>query len=435
MYVSDQYMERDTAYLIHPIHKNKTSNRDLEDIVIEAEGLTRAIDINLIKTEMVNCSSIQAGSYFTKGIRERISADVNLLEPSVIIINTALSAVQQRNLEKEWNAKIIDRTGLILEIFGARAQTKEGRLQVELAALDYQKSRLVRSWTHLERQRGGSGFMGGPGERQIEIDRRLLSKRITRLKKELEDVRRTRDLGRKSRERIPFPIVSLLGYTNAGKSTFFNTVTNANVFAKDLLFATLDPTMRKITLPNNKAAIFADTVGFISDLPTHLIAAFRATLEQVTHSDVIVHLIDASRKDYEAQKSDVIKIMKDLGVEYDQDERIIEVYNKSDLLDEEQLENFERVCKTSNVPSCIISSSSNQGIDKLLEEIAGITSSNTSHVTYKIDIKDGKSIAWLYENGEIIDRSDSEEALSISLNLDNSFIEKFLKNHGYKPVS
>ncbi len=431
MYIGVQHQERDKAYVIQPIDKNKPLFRDVDDIIEEAEGLALAIDLDVVKTEVVSYSKIQSGSFFGKGIRENIANDLATIEPAIVIVNNTLSPTQQRNLEKEWNTKIIDRTGLILEIFGARAQTKEGRLQVELAALDYQKSRLVRSWTHLERQRGGAGFMGGPGERQIEIDRRLIAERITRLKKDLENVRRTRDLGRQSRARVPLPVVSLVGYTNAGKSTLFNKMTKAGVFAEDLPFATLDPTMRKIMLPGNQSAILADTVGFIADLPTHLVAAFRATLEQIIHADVIVHVIDVSRKDYMAQKNDVITILQDLGVEYEKDERIIEVYNKIDKLNQDDREEFERLCKISNIPSIMVSAFKGQGIDNLLSNAAEIMSRNNKQVSYSIRIEDGKALSWLYENGDVAEREDSNDTVRVSVNLDEAHIQKFESSFDY----
>ncbi len=423
----------DNAYIIQPISKQTHLERDTNNIIEEVEGLARAINLCVIKTRIVNYSKIHAGSFFGKGMREDIAAEIKSLEPSlkpsIVIANCSLSPIQQRNLEKEWNVKIIDRTGLILEIFGKRAQTKEGRFQVELASMAYQKSRLVRSWTHLERQRGGAGFMGGPGERQIELDRRIISTRITKLKKELEDVRRTRDLGKKSRQRVPFPIVSLVGYTNAGKSTLFNHITKADVFAKDLLFATLDPTMRRITLPQNQEAILSDTVGFISDLPTHLIAAFRATLEQITEADVIIHVIDASRDDYMAQKNDVIQILKDLGVEYESDERIIEVYNKIDLLDHNDNDNLNN--KFPRRGRAFISAYKGQGVETLLEQIADITSNNCQNVKLNIDISDGKALAWLHSHGEIIERNDRENHIEILLRLAPVDLEKFQKYFGY----
>ncbi|MBI1301200.1 MAG: GTPase HflX [Alphaproteobacteria bacterium] len=418
--------------MIHPNIKSEKQYRDIETVLEEAEGLARAIELDVVHTKVVPISDIVVGSYFGKGTRESVKQDIEHLEPSIVIVNTALSPVQQRNLEKEWNAKVIDRTGLILEIFGARAQTKEGRLQVELAALEYQKSRLVRSWTHLERQRGGAGFMGGPGERQIELDRRMISQKITKLKKDLDDVRRTRDLGRQSRARVPFPIISLVGYTNAGKSSLFNQITDAGVFAEDLPFATLDPTMRRITLPQNQEAILADTVGFIADLPTHLIAAFRATLEQIVHADVILHVIDVSRGDYQQQHDDVVDILEDLGLEYDQDERIIEVYNKIDCLNEEDFKGFERRCRFADVTSVMVSAINGQGVDNLMEAVAEITAAQFEDVHTQINISDGKAIAWLYQHGDVMSRTDHDDKVELSVRMNAANLEKFKKQFKYK---
>ncbi len=431
LFIGTDFKGKTRAYIVQPIDKNKPATRNISDIIEEAEGLARAINLDVIKTHKVNYSKINAGSFFGKGKRQEIADEISQLEPDIVIVNGTLSPIQQRNLEKEWGAKIIDRTGLILEIFGERAQTKEGRLQVDLAALDYQKSRLVRSWTHLERQRGGAGFMGGPGERQIELDRRMIATRITKLKKELEDVRRTRDLGRKSRERVPFPIISLVGYTNAGKSTLFNHITKSKVFVEDLLFATLDPTMRRIKLPQNQDAILADTVGFISDLPTHLVEAFRSTLEQVIYADVVIHLIDATSKDYLQQKQDVIKILGDLGVDYEQDQRIIEVFNKIDNLDEQKLSELTRVSKVSKRPIILLSAYNGQGIDKLLDQVADITSKNYSEVEFNIDITDGKALAWLYDHGEVISRKDNNSSVNIKLRLNKVDVDKFQKQYDY----
>lgn len=417
LHIGVQDQEPDTAYIVHPTDKKLLQARDFEDVLEEAEGLARAIDLNVLHTRHVKFSSINAGSFFTKGIRQEIHEELKTLEPTIVIVNCGLSPVQQRNLEEEWGAKVIDRTGLILEIFGARAQTKEGRLQVELAALDYQKSRLVRSWTHLERQRGGAGFMGGPGERQIELDRRMLSQRITKLKKELDDVRRTRDLGRQSRARVPFPIVSLVGYTNAGKSTLFNRITGAEVFAEDMPFATLDPTMRRIDLPHNQEAILADTVGFIADLPTHLVAAFRATLEQVTSADVILHVIDVSRDDYIAQKQDVIGILEDLDLDYERDGRIVEVYNKVDLLSDEDHAEFERQSRISSRPMILLSAQSGLGVDSLMERVAALTLEGSVEKIVTLDHTDGKKLAWLYENGDVLNRADHEANIEITVRI------------------
>ncbi|PCK00099.1 MAG: GTPase HflX [Zetaproteobacteria bacterium] len=432
MHIGVQAQDPDTVIIIQPIDKRAYASRQIDDVLKEINGLAQAISLDVFQTRVVNYSKIHAGSFFGKGTRSDIGDEIASANPVIVIVNCALSPIQQRNLEKEWDVKVIDRTGLILEIFGARAQTKEGRLQVALAALAYQKSRLVRSWTHLERQRGGAGFMGGPGERQIELDRRMIADKIIRLKKDLENVRRTRDLGRKSRERVPFPIVSLVGYTNAGKSTLFNNITNADVFAEDLLFATLDPTMRRITLPQNQNAILADTVGFIADLPTHLVAAFRATLEQITHADVIVHVIDASRKDYIAQKNDVIKILEDLGIEYETDDRIIEVYNKTDLLDEDSCVELSRQRKISKMPMILISAYKNHGIDGLLNQVAEITVKNRQDSVFNVSISDGKAIAWLYSHGDVLQREDSDTDVKISLRLADGDQMKFEKEFGYK---
>jgi GTP-binding protein HflX len=302
----------------------------------EAVGLAAAIDLRVVEAMIVGLQALRPATLLGKGKVEEVAGLVTALEIGLVVMDCALSPVQQRNLEKAWGAKVIDRTGLILEIFGRRAHTREGALQVELAHLAYQKGRLVRSWTHLERQRGGFGFLGGPGETQIEADRRLIQERMTRLERDLEGVKRTRGLHRKSRERVPYPIVALVGYTNAGKSTLFNRLTAAGVFAENLLFATLDPTSRAIKLPHGETAILSDTVGFISDLPTTLIAAFRATLEDVIEADVLLHVRDVSHGESEAQAGDVAHVLRDLDVDPDDTSRIIEVWNKADLLDADE---------------------------------------------------------------------------------------------------
>jgi len=420
----------DTCLIVHPALVNAPRKRSVDDQINEITGLAQAICLEVVDVQRINLSKIQAGSFLGKGQRSRIGETIKNFAPDILIFNYALSPVQQRNLEREWNIKVIDRTGLILEIFGARAQTKEGRLQVELAALDYQRSRLVRSWTHLERQRGGAGFMGGPGETQIELDRRIISDRIVKLKKELENVRKTRDLGRKARGRVPFPVVALVGYTNAGKSTLFNALTGAEIFAEDLLFATLDPTMRKVTLPNGHNVILSDTVGFISDLPTHLVAAFRATLEEVLYADVILHVVDVSSHDYEAQKSDVIGILKELGIDYEADDRIIEVYNKIDCLDDDRLDDLVREAGFNSRMS-LVSALASKGLDGLLAKVQAITTARHFNVAFEVPYADGKALSWLYEHGEILERQDLDSVVACRVRLDKASLEKFKNLYGY----
>ncbi|MEP6829595.1 MAG: GTPase HflX, partial [Rhizomicrobium sp.] len=315
---------------VEPKSRSERSPRDAEERLAEAVGLAGAIGLDVVETRIAPLSRPTPATLIGSGKVAEIAEVTARLKPELVIVNAQLSPVQQRNLEKAWTTKVLDRTALILEIFGARAATREGRLQVELAHLTYQRSRLVRSWTHLERQRGGFGFLGGPGETQIEADRRLIGDRIVKIKRELEGVKRTRALGRQARSRVPFPVVALVGYTNAGKSTLFNRLTKSEVLAKDLLFATLDPTMRGVKLRNGTKIILSDTVGFIADLPTELVAAFRATLEEVLAADVIAHVRDAAHDESDAQKADVLKVLAALGVP--EDRAMIEVLNKIDLL-------------------------------------------------------------------------------------------------------
>lgn len=416
-----------------PHKKSASTLRDIDDIVAEAEGLALAIDLEIVKTRVAKVARINPGLLIGKGTVEEIGEEIKELKPDVVIINHTLSPVQQQNLEKSWKVKVIDRTGLILEIFGARAQTKEGVIQVRLAALEYQRSRVVRSWTHLERQRGGTGKAGGPGEKQMELDKRHITDKILKLKKDLEDVRRTRELGRKSRERVPYPVVALVGYTNAGKSTLFNRITNAKVFAEDLLFATLDPTMRRIKLKNAQNVILSDTVGFISELPTHLIAAFRATLEQVLHADVIIHVIDVARPDHEAQRQDVIKILIDLGIEYETDERIIEAWNKADLLSAEEKGEFQRH-QNFSARGVLISAQKGTGQDDLLAKVASILSRSRQILTFEIPHTDGKAVSWLHEHAEILERRDDDEMSVLKVSIEPHNIGKFLERFTYQPV-
>ncbi|WP_051556106.1 GTPase HflX [Nitratireductor aquibiodomus] len=389
------------------------SSRAAEARHEEAIGLTEAIDLDVAFAEIVSVSTPRPATLLGTGKLEEIAARVEEEAVEVVIIDHPLTPVQQRNLEKALKAKVLDRTGLILEIFGRRARTKEGRLQVDLAHLEYQRGRLVRSWTHLERQRGGGGFMGGPGETQIEADRRQLQERIMRLKKDLEQVRRTRDLHRAKRRKVPFPIVAIVGYTNAGKSTLFNRLTGASVMAEDMLFATLDPTLRRVQLPHGTTIILSDTVGFISDLPTHLVAAFRATLEEVIEADLIVHLRDISDPDTAAQAMDVEAILGDLGVDAADRKRVLEVWNKIDSLDPERRRALLEGTRASDAPLAI-SAITGEGISDLLALIEERISGQIVMTSIELSPDRMSLLDWIYRNGEVVERSNNDDG-SISL--------------------
>ena len=418
---------RTRAFIVHPSVKTKPHAgalngeleryRSAESRLEETVNLADAIELDVVEGIVVPIPEIRPATYLGTGKVEELGLRAKEAEIDLVVMDCTLSPVQQRNLEKAWKVKVIDRTGLILEIFGERAHTKEGRLQVELAHLTYQKSRLVRSWTHLERQRGArgaAGFLGGPGETQIEADRRMIDERIKSLKKQLETVVRTRELQRQNRRRVPYPIVALVGYTNAGKSTLFNRLTKAQVFADNLLFATLDPTMRGITLPSGKRIILSDTVGFISDLPTHLIAAFRATLEEVVEADVVVHVRDWSHPETRQQRRDVMDVLASLNVT-ERDHRIIEVLNKADLVVNGEPLGAVNGAAADRIMK--ISALTGEGCTKLLTALDEILSAEETVISVDLTYGDGAPLAWLYEHGEVLSRDDNDTGVHVSVRL------------------
>jgi GTP-binding protein HflX len=403
--------------------------RSPEQRLEEAVGLAEALDLKVVEALVAPLRAVVPASLFGKGKVQELASVCAARDADVVVVDDALTPVQQRNLEKAWKVKVIDRTGLILEIFARRARTREGRLQVELARLDYERSRLVRTWTHLERQRGGFGVMGGPGETQIETDRRLLAEKIGKLKRELQEVRRTRGLQRSARKRVPFPTLALVGYTNAGKSTLFNRLSQAEVEARDMLFATLDPTLRAVKLPNGRPAILSDTVGFISDLPHELVEAFRATLEEVQEADVILHVRDIAGEESEAQAADVEQVLEQIGAGPDSGRAVVEVWNKIDLLPEEErralLARGAARAGGTAPPVVPVSAVTGEGCDHLLAFLAELVDQGAP-IEAVLKPEESEALAWLYRHGRVVERHDEPDgAVQVSVRLEAAALGRF----------
>jgi GTPase len=417
------------ALVVQITRPNAAALRDPEARLAEAVGLARALDFDVVEQASIALRAITPATLFGKGRVEEIGRVVEDLAIDVVVVDDQLTPVQQRNLEKAWDAKVVDRTGLILEIFARRARTREGKLQVELARLAYERSRLVRTWTHLERQRGGFGVMGGPGETQIETDRRLIADKIAKLKRELEEVRRTRSLHREARKRTPYPTVALVGYTNAGKSTLFNRLTDGGVLAKDMLFATLDPTLRELRLPDGRPAILSDTVGFISDLPHELVEAFRATLEEVKTADLILHVRDMASPVSDAEAADVEEVLERLDLGPDSHRRLIEVWNKADLAPEDErgllAARAKRGGEGGRPQAVVVSALTGEGCPELLRAVAEAID-EAPEMQAELSADNGEALAWLYRHGRVVAREDEDDGqVRVRVRLDGQALGRF----------